>query len=114
MRGMGRFGKLNPALQTAVQNNDYNAFVTARNADTDKPAKATVPTQDQFNKMVAQQQRRTAVETAIKNNDYNAFVTAVTPTHDEFTQRVKEYNTRTAIDAALQANDYAAFQTAIA
>lgn len=109
---MGRFGKMTTAMQTAVKNNDYNAFVTAWNADTNKPSKAVVPTADQFAKMVKQEQKRTAVEAAITNNDYNAYVTATTPTQEEFTQRVTQTKSRQALDAAITANDYNAFVTA--
>ena len=102
----------NSAIKAAIDANDYNAFVTARNADTNKPSHATVPTQAQFTKMVEQSKKQTAVETALKNNDYDAFVKATTPSKEEFAQKVSEYKTRTATQAAIKANDYTAFTAA--
>ncbi len=110
--GRWMFGPENSAFKSAIDANDYNAFVTARNADTNKPSHATVPTQAQFTKMVEQSKKQTAVETALKNNDYDAFVKATTPSKEEFAQKVNEYKTRTAIQSAIKANDYTAFTTA--
>lgn len=110
---MMRFGMGNEAIQMAVKDGDYNAFVTAWNADTNKPSDATVPTQEQFNTMVAMEQKRVAVETAIANNDYDAFVKATTPTREEFDAIVSHQKSRAVTEAAIKANDYAAFQTAV-
>lgn len=88
--GMMKFGAHNEAITTALKNNDYNAFVTARNADTKKPAKATVPTKEEFAKMVTMYQKGEAIRTAIENNDYNAFVKATTPTQEQFNEIVKK------------------------
>jgi hypothetical protein len=41
------------AIKTAITNKDYNAFVTALNSNTNKPADAKVPTQTEFDKIVA-------------------------------------------------------------
>lgn len=59
---MMKFGMGNEAMQTAVKNNDYNAFVAAWNADTNKPSEATVPTQEQFTKMVEMEQKHTPIQ----------------------------------------------------
>jgi len=57
------------AMQTAIKNNDYTAYVTAYEA-----AKLT---QDQFNTIVKTQQAGTAIETAITNGDFTAYTAAV-------------------------------------
>lgn len=106
---MVRFGGENSAIQTAIKNNDYNAFVTAWNADSNKPSDATVPTQEQFSKMVEMENKRAAVEAAIENNDYNAYVAATTPTKEEFNQIVSQHKSQAAVQAAVEAHDYAAF-----
>ena len=105
-------GDKNPAIKAAIDANDYKAFTTARTADTNKPSDATLPTQAQFDKIVAQSKKHTAVEAALKANDYDAYVKATTPTKEEFALQVAHYKTRTAIQAAIKANDYNAFKTA--
>ena len=54
------FGWENSAVKAAIDANDYTAFVKARNADTNKPSDATVPTQDQFSQMVERATAKTA------------------------------------------------------
>lgn len=44
--------KQQSAMQTAIKNNDYTAFTTALASDTNKPADAKVPTQEEFTKIV--------------------------------------------------------------
>jgi hypothetical protein len=105
-------GMQNSAIKAAIDANDYNAFVTARKTDTNKPSDATQPTQEQFNQIVSQSKKQAAVESALKANDYDAYVKATTPSKEEFAQQVTHYNTRTAIDAAIKAKDYTAFKTA--
>ena len=39
-------------VRAAVESNDYDAFVIAWNANTDKPATAILPTAEQFAQMV--------------------------------------------------------------
>jgi hypothetical protein len=113
MGGRGMFGgDQNPAIKAAIDANDYKAFSTARATDTNKPSGATLPTQAQFDKTVAQSKKHTAVEAALKANDYDAFLKATTPTKEEFALQVAHYKTRTAIQAAIKANDYNAFKTA--
>ena len=93
------FGWENSAVKAAIDANDYTAFVKARNADTNKPSDATVPTQDQFNQMVSHAKKEVAVEAALKANDYNAFVKATTPTvptQDQFNQMVEHTTAKTA------------------
>lgn len=104
--------KQDPAIEAAIKANDYNAFVTAFNADTKKPTDATVPTQDQFNDMVKQYTKHAAKEAAIDANDYNAYVAATTPTQDEFTKIVAEHAQRKAMETAITNKDYAAFVAA--
>ena len=57
------------AMQTAIEKNDYSAYVTAY-----EKAKLT---QEQFSSMVKMNQARTAIQTAIEKGDYTAYVTAV-------------------------------------
>ena len=45
------------AMKAALEANDYDAFVKAWESNTNKPSDATVPTQEQFNKMVARSQQ---------------------------------------------------------
>ena len=52
--------KTRTAIKSAIDAKDYTAFVKARNADTNKPSDATVPTQDQFNQMVEHTTAKTA------------------------------------------------------
>ena len=112
--GMGKWWfTWNPAIQDALEKNDYNAFVTAWNADTKKSSKAIVPTQEQFAKMVTHHTKQQARLKAIENNDYDAFVEATKPTQEEFNQIVAQHKAQIAIQSAIQANDYAAFQNAI-
>lgn len=106
-------GMQNSAIKAAIDANDYNAFITARKADTNKPSDATQPTQEQFNQIVAQAKKHVAVEAALKANDYDAFVKATTPSKEEFAQQVAQYKVRTAIESAIQAKDYNAFLTAL-
>lgn len=107
------WGMKNSAIKAAIDANDYNAFVTARKADSNKPSDATQPTQEQFNQIVAQSKKQAAVEAALKANDYDAYVKATTPSKEEFTKQVAEYKIHTAINAAITAKDYNAFTTAI-
>ena len=51
------FGPQDDATKTALEANDYNAFVKAWESNTNKPSDATVPTQEQFNKMVARSEQ---------------------------------------------------------
>ncbi len=46
------------AIKTAVDNKDYNAFVAALKADTNRPSDATIPTQEEFNKMIENKGQR--------------------------------------------------------
>ena len=110
--GMWERGNKNIAIQGAIKANDYNAFVTARNADTHKPSDATVPTQVQFTAMVTHAKKEASIEAAIVANDYNAFVEASKPTQEEFTKMVSMYTSHKAIEAAITAKDYNAFVTA--
>ena len=110
---MGIFwGEENSAITAALKANDYKTFVTAWNADTNKPSDATVPTETQFNTMVIKYKKHIAIQTALENNDYNAYVKATTPTQEEFNQQVSEYKTRSAMKTAIQNKDYKAFVAA--
>lgn len=63
-------------VQTAITNNDYNAF----KANADANMLKRTPDQASFDKLVASQKAHTAenqaMSDAIKNNDFNAFKTA--------------------------------------
>jgi uncharacterized short protein YbdD (DUF466 family) len=109
MHGM----KKNPAIEAALKANDYNAFVTAFKANTNKPSDATVPTQEKFNDMVKQYAKHAAKEAAIEANDYNAFVAATTPTQAEFAEIVAQHKLQKAIETTITNKDYTAFVAAI-
>lgn len=97
----------------AIAANDYSAFVTAFNADTNKPSDAKVPTQDQFTKMVEQYKKHQAVTSAIEANDYNAFVSATTVSKEEFATIVARHTAQKAIKTAVDNKDYNAFVAAL-
>jgi uncharacterized short protein YbdD (DUF466 family) len=78
-------------MQAALKANDYNAFVTAWNAQEHKKPNATVPTQEQFNEMVVRYKKHEAVMNAIEANDYDAYVEAVKPTKEEFAKIVEKH-----------------------
>ena len=106
------FGSQDAATQAALEANDYNAFVTARNANDKKPTDATVPTQEQFTKMVTRATQQKTVEAALQANDYDAYVKATTPTREEFEQKVNDYSYRQSVQTAINNNDYNAFVSA--
>ena len=102
----------NSAIRDAITNNDYNAFVTAWNADTNKPSDATVPTQEQFTQMATMAAKHATIEAALTNNDYDGYVKATTPTREEFTKMSEQHIAQNAIHAAIEAKDYDAFKSA--
>lgn len=108
----GGFGGEDSAMHDAIANGDYNAFVTAWNADENKSEEAKVPAEEMFNQMVAAEKKSIAIETALETNDYDGYVKATTPTRDEFTRMSEMHNQQKAIHAALEAKDYDAFVTA--
>lgn len=112
--GMGGHGmKQDAATEAALKANDYTAFVTAFNANTNKPTDATVPTQEQFNKMVEQYNKNAAREAAIEANDYSAYVAATTPTQEEFAEIVARHTSQKAMQTAITNKDYSAFVAAL-
>ena len=126
--GGARFGT---ATVAALEAKDYDAFVSARNAD---QSKVTAPTQEDFAQQVAMQKIHDSMETAIANNDYASFVAALKslptpelkttdsdevkkleqkiPTQEEFTQMVNHKKNQDLIQAAIKSNDYNAYLTA--
>ena len=103
--------KMDQAVVTAIQANDYNAFVTALAAE------KTAPTQDEFNTMVSTYTKQQAVKTAITNGDYQAYTTATSGdkkvmTQDQFTQMVTRQKTQQQLQAAVKSNDFSAYTTA--
>lgn len=106
------FGKQDSAIQAAIEANDYNAYLAARNANTNRPANAIAPTQEQFNQMVTRTTQQKAADSALQANDYNAYVTATTITREEFSQKVNDYTYRQAVQVAIKNNDYNAFVSA--
>lgn len=111
--GMGWHFADDSDMWKAIAANDYNAFVTAFNADTNKPSDAKVPTQDQFTKMVEQYKKHQAVTSAIESNDYNAFVSATTVSKEEFATIVARHTAQKAIKTAVDNKDYNAFVAAL-
>lgn len=65
------------AVQTAIENGDYDAFVEVA----DERMLDRIEDQEDFDKMVTRHQTRTAhreaIETAVKNNDFAAFDAAM-------------------------------------
>ena len=125
-----RFGT---ATVAALEAKDYDAFVTAWNAD---QAKVTAPTQEDFTQQVEMQKIHDTMETAIANNDYTSFVSALKslpaptnpsgtastsntkiieqkiPSQEEFTQMVNNKKNQDLMQAAIKSNDYSAYLTA--
>lgn len=112
------------AVRTAIENSDFNAWVTAMKAiDENSPALKQV-TADNFSEYIAKQQeretkmeeqktKRAAIETALENGDYNAWVTAVKAenencpllskiTSDNFSTYVQAHNLRQQADEILK------------
>lgn len=55
------------AIKTAIDNKDYNAFVAALKADTNRPADAEIPTQEEFTKMLEKKaEKQQTTQTANK------------------------------------------------
>jgi protein tyrosine phosphatase len=97
--------KSRQAIDDAISAGNYDAFKTAI-ANLPKPANASgstvqtpsIPTQDEFNKMVTQKKARESMKTAIESNDYNAFLAAwnankpSVPSKDQFTKMTERVN----------------------
>lgn len=83
--------KKREAAQSAIEANDYDAYV-----------KANTITKEEFADIVAQHKNRTAIQNAVEKNDYNAFVSAwnanpnkptdaTVPTKEQFAQMVTRH-----------------------
>jgi len=95
--------KARQAIDDAITAGNYEAFKTAL-GNMPKPSNATgsnvtlpsIPTQDEFNKIVAQKKAHETMKNAIESNDYNAFLTAwntskpAVPSQDEFTKMTEK------------------------
>lgn len=126
--GMG----LSKETKKAFESKDYDAFVTAWNAD---QAKVTPPTTEEFAKMVERQKIHDQIELSIANSDYTSFVAAmkmmpmsvaktlkdgsvqqtpelIIPSQEEFTKMVQQKKNQQAIQKAISSNDYDGFLTA--
>ena len=111
--GMGMIlNQQKQAMQTAIEKNDYSAYVTAY-----EKAKLS---KDDFASMVKMNQARSAIQTAIEKNDYTAYAAAVKWTNMEgkvtetqFKDMVAKHTQRTALRDAVLKNDYTAFLAAI-
>ena len=100
------------AMQTAIQNNDYAAYVKAY-----ETAKLT---QDQFSAIVKMNQAKSSIDAAITKGDFVAYTAAVKGTSMEnkvtetqFKDMVAKHTQRTALRDAVTANDYTAFVAAV-
>lgn len=100
------------AMQTAIEKNDYAAYVTAY-----EKAKLS---KEQFATMVKTHQARSTIQTAIEKWDYTAYVAAVKWTEMEgkitaaqFKDMVAKHSQRTAMRDAVTKNDYTAFVAAV-
>ncbi|MFA7284671.1 MAG: hypothetical protein WC004_02510 [Candidatus Absconditabacterales bacterium] len=124
------------ALEAAIMANNYEGFKTAL-ANMPKPTTTgtnmlknrSIPTQEQFVKMVEVKKSHNALELAIQNNNYSAFTAAiadlpkvekrgrgnktpVVPTQEEFAKMVELSKKRAAVRAAVTSNNYNAFVAA--
>lgn len=100
------------AMQTAIEKNDYAAYVTAY-----EKAKLS---KDDFATMVKTHQARSTIQAAIEKWDYTAYVAAVKwtvmegkVTATQFTDMVAKHTQRTAMRDAVTKNDYTAFVAAV-
>jgi hypothetical protein len=111
--GMGMIlNQQKQAMQTAIEKNDYSAYVTAY-----EKAKLT---KEQFASMVKMHQAWLAIQTAIEKGDYTVYTAAVKGTAMEgkvtatqFTDMVAKHTQRAAERAAVTNNDYTAFLAAV-
>lgn len=115
------------AVQTAVANKDYDAFVKAWN---EGQSKITAPTAEEFAQRVTMHKAKQAVEDAITAGNYESFKTALAnlpktnfgtsavatfptiPTQDEFNKMVTHKKNAEAMKNAVTSNDYNAFLAA--
>lgn len=120
---MHEFGNAN--ITQAIAANDYNAFLTAVQADNLSSSRTFQNmTQEKFDKMVAgynQTQNRgmkmQQMNTAVANNDYTTYENI---THERFNKMVATHNQtqnmqvrKQQIDTAITNNDYAAWKQAM-
>lgn len=98
--------KAHDALELAITNGDYNAFVIARKG-MPKPSfgtatnlqmpEMTMPTEEEFKRMVSQKKNHEAMQAAVKSNDYNAFLGAwnankpAAPSKEQFDKMVEMF-----------------------
>lgn len=100
------------AIDEAIQSNNYDAFVKAR--DQNKKKNKTVPTQAQFADKVAnfkqeleKRAQHEAIRTSILANDYDAFTkaflaaTPTLPTEEEFNTMILKHEEMTASKTTL-------------
>lgn len=123
----GKDALFGTAVQAAITNKDYDAFVKAWNED---QSKVTAPTTEEFAQRVTITKARQAIDDAISAGNYEAFKTALTnlpkpanasgstaqtpniPTQDEFNKMVAQKKAREAMKTAIESNDYNAFLAA--
>ena len=132
----GRWGKgmwwahgamFGTAVQTAIANKDYDAFVASWN---EAQSKITAPTAEEFGKQVTMEKARKAVEDAITAENYEAFKTALSnlptpnngswavvktptiPTKEQFDAMILKKKSHEAMKTAVESNDYNAFVAA--
>lgn len=98
--------KAHDAVESAISNGNYSAFVTAlqnlpKFGSADVQKELSVPTQDEFNEMIAKKKNHESMQAAVKSNDYNAYLAArnaskpTVPTQDQFTLMVEKFNQKT-------------------
>lgn len=110
----------NPELQTAIDNNDYDAFMSALSSIDSEAALRF--TQERFENMVLRHEAREDIQKAIENDDYNAFIEALNEknenrlnlmTEERFAEMVQRNQNHQAIEDAIEAEDYEAWIEAV-
>lgn len=108
------------AIQAAIKENDYEAFVKEFLIE---QSKIITPTKEQFAQMVEKHKapqidkKYNTIQTAVRANDYEAFVKAfktisnlaTVTTETEFAKIVTMTKQQQAVQDAIKANDYEAF-----
>ncbi|MFH1590875.1 MAG: hypothetical protein ABIC95_03020 [archaeon] len=99
----------NEALESALDNNDYEAFVSAIGDDDRGQRMADHMTEERFAQMIERHQWRESVQTAVESGDYDAWVAAHAdkPVRPEITDLIDEesFPTLVAMHQARQDGD---------
>jgi hypothetical protein len=98
----------NENLQVALDNQDYNGFIST--LEEVNPRAAERMTEERFQGMVDRHEQRDAISDAVENNDYDAWVAAVSVIHEgeDISEIVSEddFATLVAIHEAREDGDF--------